>query len=39
MGTMVERIQPISPANFLCNMFKIYTKMGNAPHTKLRVPV
>ena len=30
MGTIVERIQPVSPANFLYNMFKIFANTGNA---------
>ena len=29
MGTMVERIQPVSPANFLCNMVTIFANRGN----------
>ena len=30
MGTMVERIQPISPANFLYNMVKIFMNTSGA---------
>ena len=28
MGTMVERIQPANPANFLCNTVKIFADTG-----------
>ena len=39
MGTMVEKIQPVSPANFLCNMVKIFANTGNAlPPSRLRTP-
>ena len=30
IGTMVERIQLVNPANFLYNMVKIFANMGNA---------
>ena len=30
MGTMVERIQPVSTANFLDNMVKIFANTSNA---------
>ena len=30
MGTMVERIQPVSPTNFLYNMVKIIANTSNA---------
>ena len=39
MGTMVESIQPVSPANFLYNMVKIFANTGNAlPPSRLRTP-
>ena len=39
MGTMVERIQPVSPANFLYNTFKIFMNTGNAlTPSRLRTP-
>ena len=30
MGTMVERIQTVSPVNFLYNMVKIFANTSNA---------
>ena len=30
MGTMVGRIQPVSPANFFYNVVKIFANTGNA---------
>ena len=30
MGTMIERIQLVNPANFLYNMVKIFANTGNA---------
>ena len=30
MGTMVVRIQPVSPANFLYSMVKIFANTSNA---------
>ena len=39
MGTMVERIQAISPANFLCNMVKIFASTSNTQAQKCKVLV
>ena len=40
MGTMVERIQPVSPANFLYNMVKMFANTGNTlMPSRLRTPV
>ena len=30
MGTMVERIQHVTPVNFLYNMVQMFVNMGNA---------
>ena len=39
MGTMVEKIQPVSPANFLYNMVKIFANTSNAlMPSRLRMP-
>ena len=39
MGTMVERIQPVGPANFLYNMDKIFTNTSDAlTPSRLRTP-
>ena len=36
---MVERMRPVSPANFLYNMVKIFTNTGNAlTPSRLRTP-
>ena len=40
MGTMVERSQPVSPANVLYNMVNIFANMGNAlTPSDLQTPV
>ena len=40
MGTMVERIQPVSPANFFYNMVKIFANTSNTlTPSRLRTPL
>ena len=40
MGTMVERIPPISPANFLYNMVKIFVNTSNGlTPSRLQTPL
>ena len=39
MGTMVERIQHVTPVNFLSNMVRMFANMGNAlTPSHLRAP-